>query len=140
MLLNLTYLLHTTLPIYFVSVVLCFLFKKYFECPTLFDVTTRINLNTFFWDTLYFSWTNITYIFTILIPLLLIISVMQFTNRLTTIKCLLFLSVPLLSSLYLVMYANSFTAVNYSPLKLDYYNVLLTNGLNKYHPFILYAS
>jgi cytochrome c biogenesis factor len=140
MLLNLTYLLHTALPIYFVSIVLCFLFKKYFECPTLFDVTTRINLNTFFWDTLYFSWTNITYIFTILIPLLLIISVMQFTNRLTTIKCLLFLSVPLLSSLYLVMYANSFTAVNYSPLKLDYYNVLLTNGLNKYHPFILYAS
>ena len=33
-----------------------------------------------------------------------------------------------------------FLTLNYSTIKLDYYNTLLSNSLNKYHPFILYMS
>lgn len=116
------------------------LFKKYSESSTTYDITTRVNLNVFFWDLMYFSWTNISYIFTILVPLLLLLYALKFSDKILIWKRLVLVAVLVISSVYVVLNSNFCLVTNYSPCKLDYYNILLINGLNKYHPFILYAS
>lgn len=140
MLLNFLKSLHNLISFQFIFFVSSLVFKKYYEAFTAYDITTRTNLNVFFWDLMYFSWTNISYIFTILVPLLTLIYTLKFSDRILIWKQAMYLTTLAISVIYITLSVNACTVVSYSPCKLDYYNILLINGLNKYHPFILYAS
>jgi cytochrome c biogenesis factor len=140
MLLNFFKLFHDLISFQFIFFVSSLLFKKYYEAITTYDITARTNLNVFFWDLMYFSWTNISYIFTILVPSLLLTYALRFSDRILIWKQVVYSAMLVISVIYITLSISACIVVNYSPCKLDYYNILLINGLNKYHPFILYAS
>lgn len=138
MLLNLYFSLFNNIISKFFALVLYLLMSKYTECQLTYDVVVRTNLNVFFWDLCYFVWTNVTYIYTLLIPsiILLFLSANSSPNKLY--RVLIIVPLIFLLIVYIFTIPNDHLNLNHSPLKLDYYNALLINGLNKYHPFILY--
>lgn len=120
--------------------ILILITKKYKEVYIAYDITTRLNINVFFWDLFYFSWTNISYIFTIQIVLIISFYASYYLHKIKTTQHYFILIYSLIAILYLIYTSNIFLTLNYSTIKLDYYNILLSNSLNKYHPFILYMS
>ena len=140
MLLNFTNHFYNILYTQFVFYTISLTIKKYCECFNTYDTTTRINLNVFFWDLMYFSWTNINYIFLLLVPLLLFSYSMLFSNRVLVWIQQVYLALAAFCIIQLTLSVGVCTHFNYTPIKLDHYNALLINGLNKYHPFILYAA
>lgn len=140
MLLNFTGYFCNTLYAQFIFYTVSLTIKKYCECFNTYDTTTRINLNVFFWDLMYFSWTNINYIFLLLVPLLLFSYLILLSNRVLIWLQQVYLVIVIFCIIQLTLSVGVCTQLNYAPLKLDHYNALLINSLNKYHPFILYAA
>ena len=120
--------------------ILTLITEKYKEVYTAYDITTRLNINVFFWDLFYFSWTNISYIFTIQIVFIILFYASYYLHKIKIPHHYFILIYSLITILYFIYNSNMFLTLNYSTIKLDYYNTLLSNSLNKYHPFILYMS
>ena len=103
------------------------------------DILTRVNINDSALSILYFFWTNFTYLPIFYFTILNLVFLFSLSYRLSISYILLNLLLSLLI----------FTKVDYLTLNLSYYtililnddiNLLLTNTINKYHPFILYTS
>jgi len=140
LLLNFTGYFCNTLYTQSILYALTLIIKKYCEYFSTYDTTTRINLNVFFWDLTYFSWTNISYIFLLLVPLLLFSYLIVLSDRILIWLQQIYLVLVTFCLIQLTLSVGNCMQLGYSTLKLDHYNSLLINGLNKYHPFILYAS
>ncbi len=105
----------------------------------LFDLTSRINLNDSIINSFNFFWTSFTYLPTFFFtPLLTLLVYLNLYNH-------LILLVPCLWSYFLFLVET----VDFSPTNYNSYlyssttsniNLLLSNNLNKYHPFIFYLS
>ena len=104
-----------------------------------YDIYSRVLGNEFYINLYYFLWTSFWYI-----PLLiLLIVIWQFINY-TSIKHILIVATALLLLFNVGLDIHMYWTLNtnpYSiPLKSDYYNNLLLNSINKYHPGLLYWS
>jgi len=103
------------------------------------DLNTRLNPNDAYLGTYYFWWTNLTYLPLFFFTLLLIVCY--------SISSIRFVLQTLLVPLLLLAYAvelSDYLSLNVSdPSSLyGFYgaNTLLTNTLNRYHPFVFYLS
>ena len=104
-----------------------------------YDIYSRTLNNEFYINLYYFLWTSFWYI-----PLFIfIITVWQYINHMTNqhvIYLVTILLTLLLTALdvhfYWVLNTNTYTV----PLKSEYFNNLLLNSINKYHPGLLYWS
>lgn len=139
MLLNFSYFIYFFIPYILLFFLISIALSKYVEYQILFDLNTRCNLNVFLWDILYFSWTNVTYIFSILVPSLILIYLLIFAYKTQHYKQVHFVVLVILFVTYTFINSNYHLSLAPTPTKLDYYNALLINGLNKYHPLILYS-
>ena len=104
-----------------------------------YDVYSRVLGNEFYINLYYFLWTSFWYI-----PLLiLLIITWQFVNHITIKHVFMVIIILLLlfnTGLDIHMYWTLNTNPYNIPLKSEYYNNLLLNSINKYHPGILYWS
>lgn len=106
---------------------------------SLIDLNTRLSANDSYIGTYYFWWTNLTYLPLFFFLLSLFIAI--FNTRIAS-TVLVFLIVTLLTVYplelfdYLILNNLSLNSI-YSTYGL---NTLLTNTLNRYHPFIFYTS
>lgn len=126
--------------LFIIYFIISLLIKKYKELHTTYDIVTRLDINMFFWDLFYFSWTNISYIFTIQLVFILSVYLLVYLPKIKCITHYVLLLYIFIAVIYLTYNLNLSFSINYPILKLDYYNVLLSNSLNKYHPFILYSA
>jgi cytochrome c biogenesis factor len=107
---------------------------------SLYDLNTRVSINDAYLGTYYFWWTNMTYLpFFFFLTLLAILSsapTQLGVRRLFLVWVALLLIYPL--ELYDYISANlNLTTPLYHTYGL---NTLLTNVLNRYHPFVFYTS
>ena len=135
-------MLNFYIPIKFVTVIVIITFyslvlnsNNYFN---FIDLTTRVWLNEFFLNTYYFYWTSFWYLLAVIVLLKLVFVVVYLRHSSFHVNIL---------SLFLLFY--SFTILEYygynyvtlGTLKSEYQiNSLLTNSINKYHPFIFYFT
>ena len=138
-LLNFSYFIYFFTPCILLFFLIDIVLNKYIEYQLLFDLNTRCNLNVFLWDIMYFSWTNITYIFSILIPFLFLIYMLLFSFKAQHYKQVYLIILAIFFMAYTFINSNYCLDLSPTPTKLDYYNTLLINSLNKYHPLILYS-
>lgn len=105
----------------------------------LHDLNTRIQVNDAYLSIYYFCWTNIIYL--PLFFLFLTIGVLQTPK--TLVNKLFWSCLLLVSLIYLTEFWNNI--ISNTNLTVSYYaesdlNRLLTNTLNRYHPFVFYLS
>ena len=104
------------------------------------DIYSRLDLNLFSFDLLHFSWTHINYLF-VLLPLFLLSTL--YSNLLSSLRptaTLFLVYSALITSYILAWHATSFSTVELATVKMIFYNPLLVNSLNRYHPYLLYLS
>jgi len=103
------------------------------------DLEKRINLNDSTINFFHFFWTTFTYLPTLFLTLFLIFFINANLNfKAYQVVLVLIFSISCYVDLTDLLISN-FTNPNPSKLK-PQFNLLLTNTLNKYHPFILYIS
>ncbi len=103
------------------------------------DFNTRLSPNDACLGTYYFWWTNLTYLPLFFFALVLIALSHHSTIRYTFwffASCIVYVLYPLELADYLALNTDIFISM-YSSYGL---NTLLTNVLNRYHPFIFYLS
>lgn len=102
------------------------------------DSLTRIDLNLPYYNSLYFLWTNLDYIYLYFIAFIYLM--LLFSFRLNCLKNYTILMPSVfMFTVWVALYAASNS--NYSQFS-DYSNntnLLLFNSINKYHPLLLYA-
>jgi len=103
------------------------------------DIFSRIQINDFFINTYYYYWTTFWYI-----PLfisILILSLASFHIK-NLSKFLIFIYVLLIFLLVLESVDYWYLNSNYffTQLYNNNFNILLTNSINKYHPFMFYST
>jgi len=104
------------------------------------DIYSRLDLNLFSFDLLHFSWTHINYLF-VLLPLFLLSTL--YSNLLSSLRLtatLIIIYSTLVTSYILAWHTMSFSTVELITAKMVFYNPLLVNALNRYHPYLLYLS
>jgi cytochrome c biogenesis factor len=101
------------------------------------DLLTRIDENSLGLTSLFWMWTNTYYLYTIMVFTLLYTIFLYVGPRIPTILLILKCYVAVL---YMEIYSNlnSTMAVLPQTAHLDFYNLLLNNGINKVHPFLIY--
>ena len=104
-----------------------------------YDIYSRTLSNEFYINLYYFLWTSFWYI-----PLFIfVIIVWQYINHMTT-QHIIYLVVILLTLLLTALDVHFYWVLNTNtynvPLKSEYFNNLLLNSINKYHPGLLYWS
>jgi cytochrome c biogenesis factor len=99
------------------------------------DVYNRFNINDSVLNTYYFFWTSFLYLPSFYFFLVFLI-LWNFTRQLGTVLLIFFL---LYNTEFLDFIVNNFNFISSNPLLLEI-NLLLTNNLNKIHPFIFYLS
>lgn len=131
----------------FITIILIFILYKSLNIfnysingiTSFIDLQSRLNINESFFNLFNFFWTNLTYLysFSFLCLIILIIILLVSTSCSETLFVLvifLFYNTELLSFLIINFNAHCLTFNNSS------INLLLSNNLNKYHPFIFYIS
>jgi len=105
----------------------------------LFDLTTRLDFNDSFVNLFNFFWTSFTYLpsffFLILLQLILQKSSIHTVYNIPVLLTLYYVYNTELVDFIILNYHLEVVNHNYSSI-----NLLLTNSLNKYHPFIFYVS
>jgi cytochrome c biogenesis factor len=104
------------------------------------DIYSRLDLNLFPFDLLHFSWTHINYLF-VLLPLFLLSTLygsLLSSLRLAATFILIYSTLGI--SYTLAWHTMSFSTVELITVKMVFYNPLLINALNRYHPYLLYLS
>jgi hypothetical protein len=102
------------------------------------DLNTRIWLNEFFLNTYYFYWTSFWYLLAVivLLKLVFIIVYLRYSSFHVTI-----LTLFLLFYTFTILEYYGYNYFTLKTLKPEYQiNSLLTNSINKYHPFIFYFT
>ena len=104
------------------------------------DFFSRSYNNDFFTNTYYILWTNFSYLYIFIFTYLFIL--MLFYGKLGSDKSLLISTTALLS--FLIVSNLIYWHLNVDLNTVDIYgsksNKLLTNSINKYHPFLFYAG
>ena len=128
------------LNIFFISLYALFIFAvKITISSTFFDTLTHIYVSDFYWNNFYYIWTQ----FFILPSLLLLI---YYLFNITTLKCknLIFIFKLSLWVLLLLWWVfDYYTLNNYCFFFKNtqyFFNNLLNNPLNKYHPILFFSS
>jgi hypothetical protein len=102
------------------------------------DLSTRLWFNEFFFNMYYFYWTSFWYLVAIIVATKLVfvlVYVRRPTFKLLMLTSLLFIYTNTINEYY----GYNLTHTNF--LKYEYQtNSLLTNSINKYHPFIFYFT
>ena len=107
-------------------------------CYNFIDLYTRLWLNEFFINTLYFYWTSFWYLTAVILVIKIVSTVIHKRNIPWSIW--LILSILISYSFTILDYWN-FNYTHLNILKNEYQlNTLLTNSINKYHPFIFYST
>jgi len=102
------------------------------------DALTRCYLNDFFFNTYYYFWTSFWYIPLFVASLGYVIVVLHNNLSLKILKCFSFIIIVFIFEIC-DYWAINLTFYNLH-LNSDNINFLLTNSINKYHPFIFYSS
>ena len=104
------------------------------------DFISRSSGNDFFINRYYVYWTNFSYLYPLVLYLILLYITVIYKSSYNTITFLLAmtLNVTLFLSLYLYWSANSYFSI--FDINTLNFNKLLQNSINKYHPFLFYAS
>jgi cytochrome c biogenesis factor len=103
------------------------------------DSLTRIDINLFDFNSIYFLWTNIDYIYIYFIPFIfLIIQVVfaEFSSQTSTWANIIMLALAVL----LTQLASDFNINACADNISSSANLLLFNAINKYHPLLLYVA
>jgi cytochrome c biogenesis factor len=103
------------------------------------DTLNRINTNLLYWDTGYFSWTNLAYIYMLLLPTIYLIFAFVPKRFYQNYGLLLVCTFLIILNLFVFLNVNFNTQVNFNMLT-DKSNFLLSNSINKYHPLLLHVS
>lgn len=102
------------------------------------DIISRTQLNDTLSNLFYFFWTQFFYLPFFVLLVLYFICIINL-SRLDT-----FFFIKLFCTLYLYYYAISsyahFNVQNYEIINISFYNLLLSNPINKYHPYLFYTS
>jgi hypothetical protein len=117
-----------------------FFFSKNNPLSNVLDFYSRIHLNEGYISLFYFFWTSFWYLPSAYLALLTFSYYSLFVKFLTKLSALVTLT---LTGLYLLeFYEYSFLNLSctYLVMDSDLINTLLTNSINKYHPFIFYIS
>lgn len=103
------------------------------------DLNTRMHINDSYLGVYYFCWTNLSYL--PIFFLLLALSILLETSALLTE--LLWLGILIVFSVYCTEFWNNLTSNVHLTISCyvdNDHNKLLTNTLNRYHPFVFYIS
>ena len=130
-----------TVLIYSAGIVFCLNtnYNLFLEAAALPDFTARVLIDMFFINNFYFLWTNLWYLSTYFIVLNTYL--ILFRNRLTTISFFyVVIFIVLLLFITFIEWANNFFFTpELFPLAYKE-NTLLTNAVNRVHPFLLHSS
>lgn len=129
--------MYTPIILYFLTSTLT---SKSLESAYFPDINYRVDSSNFAYDNLMLYWTNISYLY-LFLPLILFIllNFLLVSNKLNNLYfCLMFYFT--LALLDFQSYNYFSLTIGYQTQQLSHYNILLMNGLNKYHPLMLYLS
>jgi cytochrome c biogenesis factor len=103
------------------------------------DSLTRIDLNLPQYNSIYFLWTNLDYIYLYFIVLILFALLLNFK-----LNCLknytVIMTLMLVPMIWITLFVGSCSTYSQSIGCTNNVNLLLFNSINKYHPLLLYTS
>jgi cytochrome c biogenesis factor len=103
------------------------------------DSLTRIDLNLPQYNSIYFLWTNLDYIYLYFIVLILFALLLNFK-----LNCLknytVIVTLMLVPMIWITLFVGSCSTYSQSAGCTNNVNLLLFNSINKYHPLLLYTS